>query len=66
MQLADLIRARTESGELPPGTRLASEARLAQEYGIGSEATRMAVSLLHSEDPSAPSEATEPRTRRPG
>ncbi|MEV4625798.1 winged helix-turn-helix domain-containing protein [Micromonospora sp. NPDC049523] len=49
VQLADLIRERIESGELAPGTTLASEARLTQEYGIGREAVRMAVSLLRSE-----------------
>ena len=49
VQLADLLRERIESGELPPGTTLASEARLTQEYGIGREAVRMAISLLRSE-----------------
>ncbi|MBM0237914.1 winged helix-turn-helix transcriptional regulator [Micromonospora sp. ATA32] len=49
VQLADLLRERIESGDLPPGTTLASEARLTQEYGIGREAVRMAVSLLRSE-----------------
>ncbi|MEH1015271.1 GntR family transcriptional regulator [Micromonospora sp. CPCC 206060] len=49
VQVADLLRQRIESGELAPGATLPSEARLTQEYGIGREAVRMAVSLLRSE-----------------
>lgn len=48
VQLADLLRERIESGELPPGSTLESEARLTQVYGIGREAVRMAVSILRS------------------
>lgn len=49
VQVADLLRERIESWELPPGATLPSEARLTQEYGIGREAVRMAMSLLRSE-----------------
>lgn len=49
VQLADLLRTRIESGELPPGAPLESEARLSQEYGIGRDAVRKAVSLLRFE-----------------
>ncbi|MFD6638035.1 GntR family transcriptional regulator [Micromonospora chalcea] len=49
VQLADLLRERIESGEMPAGSTLASEARLSQEYGIGRDAVRMAISLLRSE-----------------
>ncbi|WP_328343513.1 GntR family transcriptional regulator [Micromonospora sp. NBC_00421] len=49
VQLADLLREKIESGELPAGSTVASEARLAQEYGIGRDAVRMAISLLRSE-----------------
>lgn len=49
VQLADLLRERIESRDLPPGSTLPSEARLSQEYGIGREAVRMAVSVLRSE-----------------
>lgn len=33
-QVAAILRARIESGELPPGRRLPSIAALVQEYGI--------------------------------
>ncbi|MER5701249.1 GntR family transcriptional regulator [Micromonospora sp. NPDC002296] len=49
VQLAELLRQRIESDELAPGSALPSEARLTQEYGIGREAVRMAISLLRSE-----------------
>ncbi|RGC70388.1 HTH-type transcriptional repressor YvoA [Micromonospora sp. MW-13] len=49
VQLAGLLRQRIKSGELTPGSALPSEARLTQEYGIGREAVRMAISLLRSE-----------------
>ncbi|MEU1687928.1 winged helix-turn-helix domain-containing protein [Micromonospora sp. NPDC005707] len=49
VQVADLLRERIESGELRPGAALPSEARLTQEYGIGREAVRMAMSILRSE-----------------
>ena len=49
VQLADLLREQIEAGELTPGSALPSEARLTQEYGIGREAVRMAISLLRSE-----------------
>ncbi len=48
-QLADLIREQIESGALPPGSSVGSEARLSQEHGIGRDAVRMAISLLRSE-----------------
>ena len=49
VQLADLLREQIESGDLAPGSVLPSEARLTQEYGIGRDAVRMAISLLRSE-----------------
>lgn len=49
VQLADLLRSRIESGELPPGSTLESEARLSQEHGIGRDAVRMAIAVLRSE-----------------
>lgn len=49
VQLADLLRERIESGDLTPGSPLVSEARMTQEYGIGREAVRMAISMLRSE-----------------
>ncbi|SCE79903.1 GntR family transcriptional regulator [Micromonospora viridifaciens] len=49
VQLADLIRARIESGELAPGASVGSEMALSQEHGIGRDAVRMAIALLRSE-----------------
>ncbi|MGC5030185.1 GntR family transcriptional regulator [Micromonospora sp. DT229] len=49
MQLADLLRDRIESDELPSGAPLPSEARLSQEYGLGRVAVRKAISVLRSE-----------------
>ncbi|MFY1704046.1 GntR family transcriptional regulator [Micromonospora sp. WMMA1923] len=48
-QLADLLRQKILSGELPAGSILASETRMSQEYGIGRDAVRRAVLLLRSE-----------------
>ncbi|MFG3705261.1 GntR family transcriptional regulator [Micromonospora sp. NPDC047670] len=49
VQLADLLRQQIESGQLPAGSVLSSEARLTQEYGIGRDAVRMAIGILRSE-----------------
>ncbi|QGN46954.1 GntR family transcriptional regulator [Micromonospora sp. WMMD558] len=49
VQLADLLRDQIESGELTPGAQIGSEARLSQEYGIGRDAVRMAISVLRYE-----------------
>ncbi|MFF5174773.1 GntR family transcriptional regulator [Micromonospora sp. NPDC000089] len=49
VQLADLLRGRIESGELAAGAPVGSETRLVQEYGIGRDAVRMAISILRSE-----------------
>jgi GntR family transcriptional regulator len=49
VQLADLLRERIESGDLPAGSPVGSESRLLQEYGLGRDAVRMAISLLRSE-----------------
>jgi DNA-binding GntR family transcriptional regulator len=48
-QLADLLRNGILSGELPPGSTLPSENRLAQEQGVGREAVRQAVAMLRAE-----------------
>ncbi|WBB79303.1 GntR family transcriptional regulator [Micromonospora sp. WMMD882] len=49
VQLAQLLRDRIESGDLPAGSAVPSESRLSQEYGIGRDAVRMAISLLRAE-----------------
>ncbi|WP_428963642.1 GntR family transcriptional regulator [Micromonospora fluostatini] len=49
VQLAELLRSRVESGDLPPGASLPSESHLSQEYGIGRDAVRAAIALLRAE-----------------
>ncbi|MEV5818243.1 GntR family transcriptional regulator [Micromonospora harpali] len=49
VQLADLLRERIEAGDLPAGSAIGSETQLMQEYGIGRDAVRMAISTLRSE-----------------
>ncbi|BCJ60351.1 GntR family transcriptional regulator [Micromonospora endophytica] len=49
VQLADLLREKIESGDLPPGAPIGSESRLSQEYGIGRDAVRMSIAVLKSE-----------------
>lgn len=48
-QLADLLRADIVAGTLAPGTTLASETRMAQDYGVGREAVRQAIAVLRGE-----------------
>lgn len=49
VQLAGIIRARIDSGDLPPGAPVPSEASLTREFGIARETARRAVSLLRAE-----------------
>lgn len=49
LQLADIIREDIAAGRRPPGRMLPSEARLAQEHGIGRDAVRDALSQLRAE-----------------
>lgn len=58
IQLADALRALITGGELPPGTYLASEVRLAQDYAVGRDSVRSAIALLRAEG--------LVETRRPG
>ncbi|HEX5540779.1 MAG TPA: GntR family transcriptional regulator [Micromonospora sp.] len=48
-QLADLLRDRILSGDLPPGAPLPSELRLVQEYGLSRTTVRQAMAILRSE-----------------
>lgn len=49
VQLAAILRAQIESGELAPRRALPSESYLMQRYGIARETARKAVRLLRSE-----------------
>lgn len=48
-QLANLLRARIESGEYPPGRPLPSEPQLMGEFAVSRITARHAVRLLVSE-----------------
>lgn len=49
MQLAALLRAQMERGEIPPRRALPSINRLAQEYGIARGSAEKAVQVLRDE-----------------
>jgi DNA-binding GntR family transcriptional regulator len=46
LQLADILAARIESGELGPGARVPSITTLVQEYGIAKNTARRALTEL--------------------
>ncbi|ADG86827.1 GntR family transcriptional regulator [Thermobispora bispora] len=48
-QLADLIRARIQSGEYRPGQRLPAENDFVAEYGISRDSVRRAMAVLRGE-----------------
>ena len=48
-QLASLLRAQIESGELAPGKQLPSVIKLAEQYDIAVPTVRKAISLLKAE-----------------
>ena len=45
-QLADLLRARISAGQLPLGSRLPTERRLAEQYGVSLITVRQALASL--------------------
>jgi GntR family transcriptional regulator len=49
LQLAAILRARIEAGEIPPGRALPSETTLMGEYGLARETVRKAVRVLRDE-----------------
>ncbi|MFJ7077958.1 GntR family transcriptional regulator [Streptomyces sp. NPDC098781] len=48
-QVADELRARIRSGELRPGQRMPTQAKLADEFGVERGAVRQALRILQSE-----------------
>lgn len=48
-QLADLLRASIDRGDLQPGEPLASEAAIGQTYGVGRDTVRRALRVLRDE-----------------
>ena len=49
LQLAAILRARIESGDLAPGARVPSLTALVQEYGVAKNTARRAVKVLADE-----------------
>ncbi len=49
LQVADILRAAIERGELAPDRAIPSESRLMQEHGIARETARKAVRVLVDE-----------------
>ncbi|MEU0008621.1 winged helix-turn-helix domain-containing protein [Streptomyces sp. NPDC006314] len=48
-EIADELRGRIRSGELRPGQRMPTQARLADEFGVERGVVRQALRILHSE-----------------
>ncbi len=48
-QIADELRGRITSGDLPPGARLPSITTLMQEYGVARNTARRALAILVDE-----------------
>ena len=48
-QLADLLRARIEAGDYPPGRALPSHRTLSQEYGLAMSTVTKALAILRAE-----------------
>jgi len=48
-EVADSLRERIDSGELPPGAMLPSVTRISQEWGVSPTTAGNALKLLHSE-----------------
>lgn len=48
-ELAEMLRAQIESGQLRPGQRLPSELALAQTYGVATKTARAALQQLRNE-----------------
>lgn len=49
VQLADELRARIESGDLPPGKPVPSESYLQQEHGVSRGTVREAMGILRDD-----------------
>lgn len=64
-QLADLLRGRILAGEMPDGTLLPAEHRLAAEYGLGVDTVRRALVILRGEALIVTERPYGSRVRRP-
>lgn len=66
IQLAGIIRAWIENGDLPPGSAVPSEASLTQRFGIARETARRAIALLRTEGIIVTTRAVGSFVRLPG
>ncbi|HEY5989877.1 MAG TPA: GntR family transcriptional regulator [Streptosporangiaceae bacterium] len=66
IQLAGIIRAWIDKGDLPPGAAVPSEASLSQRFGIARETARRAVALLRAEGLIVTTRAVGSFVRLPG
>jgi len=48
-QIANILRERITSGDLPPGSRLPSITTLMQEYGVARNTARRSLAILEDE-----------------
>ncbi|MER6891992.1 winged helix-turn-helix domain-containing protein [Streptomyces halstedii] len=49
LQLAEILRQRIASGDIPAGRRIPSQAELEQEFGLSRNTIKRAVEILKSE-----------------
>lgn len=49
-QIASLLEQEISSGKLAPGSRIPSESRLVQEYGVSRDTARKAIAVLRESD----------------
>lgn len=50
LQIAAILRARIDRGELPPGAPVPSEPAMQQEFGTARNTVRHAIEVLRDED----------------
>lgn len=49
LQIADILRDRMTSGEIPPGAKLPTELELMEEFGVSRGTVRGAIKVLRDE-----------------
>jgi DNA-binding GntR family transcriptional regulator len=50
LQLANILRDRITSGEIPPGRRIPSQMKLEQEFGLSRNTIKKALDVLEAEN----------------
>lgn len=49
LQIADILRERMTSGQIPPGGKLPTESELMEEFGVARGTVRAAIKVLRDE-----------------